>query len=55
MSLELPSCYQPAEAALVPLLSKTPSTTPGEGEQRDFFFSFWLVHLHIPSKALCDL
>lgn len=27
----------------------------GEGELEGFFNWFWLVHLHIPSKALCDL
>lgn len=37
MSLELPSCYQPAEAALVLLLPKTASTIPGEKEGERYF------------------
>lgn len=52
MSLELPSCYQPAEAALVLLLPKTASTIPGEKEGGDTFKLFLVGSFPYPIQGL---
>lgn len=57
MSLELPSCYQPAEAALVLLLPETPSIIPGEKEgERPFRIVFgWFISISHQRSCVISL